>query len=143
MNPHKRQTVEKMIVDQSGSETLDLNDIVLGYQGARIVGALLPQYHKNIRHIRINGNNIDSEGFEFIFTGLMHCPYLKSIEAEWNNIGSSDVGLSSLSALATNLQYLEFIDLKNNRISHYLAHFIADIIEMNKKCLKVIDLRWN
>ncbi len=31
MNPHKRQTVEKMIVDQSGSETLDLNDIVLGY----------------------------------------------------------------------------------------------------------------
>ena len=78
-----------------------------------------------------------------MFTGLMHCPYLKSVEAEWNSIGSSDVGLAALSALVNQLQYLEFIDLENNRISHHLAHFIADIIEMNKKCLKVIDLRWN
>ena len=63
MNAHKKQTTEKLVIEQSGSETLDLNDIVLGYEGARIVGALIPQYHKNIRHINLNGNNIDSEGF--------------------------------------------------------------------------------
>lgn len=33
--------------------------------------------------------------------------------------------------------------MKNNRISHHLARFIADMLEMNKKNLKVIDLRWN
>lgn len=60
MNAHKKQTIEKLIADQSGSQLLDLNDIVLGYDGARVVAALVPQYHKNVRHIKINGNNIDS-----------------------------------------------------------------------------------
>lgn len=60
MNPHKKQVLERQIVDQSGSQTLDLNDFVLGYDGARIVSSLLPEYHKNLRHIRLNGNNIDS-----------------------------------------------------------------------------------
>ena len=41
------------------------------------------------------------------------------------------------------LQYLEYIDLKNNRIGHHLAGFIAEILEMNRRNLKVIDLRWN
>ena len=50
-----------------------------GYDGARIVGALLPQYHKNLRHIKINGNNIDAQGFECILSGLRACIYLKSI----------------------------------------------------------------
>ena len=63
MNAHKRQSIENLIVNESGSETLDLNDIVLGYEGAKIIAALVPQYHQGIRHIRINGNNIDSEGF--------------------------------------------------------------------------------
>ena len=59
MNAHKRQTIENLIVKESGNETLDLNDLVLGYEGARIVGAMIPQYHQGIRHIRVNGNNID------------------------------------------------------------------------------------
>jgi hypothetical protein len=42
MNPHKKQVLEKQIVDQSGSDILDLNDLVLGYEGARVVGALIP-----------------------------------------------------------------------------------------------------
>jgi Ran GTPase-activating protein (RanGAP) involved in mRNA processing and transport len=33
--------------------------------------------------------------------------------------------------------------LKNNRISHHLANYIAEIIQSNKKNLRVIDLRWN
>ena len=67
---------------------------------------MIPQYHQGIRHIRVNGNNIDSEGFEIIFTALLHCPHLKSIEAEWNNIGSAEIGLAALCHLVQNLQYL-------------------------------------
>ena len=33
--------------------------------------------------------------------------------------------------------------MKNNRIGHHLAGFLGEIIEMNRKNLKVIDLRWN
>lgn len=68
---------------------------------------------------------------------------MKSIEAEWNSIGSEDVGLAALETLAANLNNLELIDLKNNRISHHHAHYIASIIQLNKKNLRVIDLRWN
>lgn len=63
MNAHKRQTIENLIVNESGNDTLDLNDIVLGYEGARIVAAMVPQYHQAVRHVRLNGNNIDAEGF--------------------------------------------------------------------------------
>lgn len=63
MNAHKRLTIENLIMNESGSETLDLNDIVLGYEGARIVAAMIPQYHQGLRHLRVNGNNIDGEGF--------------------------------------------------------------------------------
>lgn len=73
----------------------------------------------------------------------MHCTHLKSISAEWNNIGSSDVGLETLAHLVHKLHYLEYIDLKNNRISHHLSGYIAQIIQANRQNLKVIDLRWN
>ena len=58
-------------------------------------------------------------------------------------MGSGDIGLAALCHLVQNLQYIEFIDLKNNRIGHHLAGFLAEILEMNKRNLKVIDLRWN
>ena len=41
------------------------------------------------------------------------------------------------------LPFLEFIDLKNNRISHQFVDYICKIIELNSRSLKVIDLRWN
>lgn len=74
---------------------------------------------------------------------LMHCPQLKSILAEWNSIGSGPNGLAALSHLTKNLHFLELIDLKNNRISHQLCEYIAEIIKINNRSLKAIDLRWN
>ena len=63
--------------------------------------------------------------------------------AEWNSIGSSEMGLAALTHLNKSLHYLELIDLKNNRICHHLGPYIAEIIRANQSNLKVIDLRWN
>lgn len=35
------------------------------------------------------------------------------------------------------------MDLKNNKINHQHAEIIAEIIKLNVRSLKVIDLRWN
>jgi len=51
--------------------------------------------------------------------------------------------LGALCGLVNCLSNLELIDLKNNRISHHLTQYIAEIIQMNRRNLKVIDLRWN
>ena len=56
-----------------------------------------------------------------VLMALMNCPNLVSIQAEWNNIGSSPVGLMGLLHLVRNLRFLELIDLKNNKISHQSA----------------------
>jgi len=78
-----------------------------------------------------------------LFMSLMNCPHIKSIQAEWNNIGSSTAGLVSLVYLVQNLHFLELVDLKNNKITHQLASYIADLIQVNNKSLAVLDLRWN
>lgn len=78
-----------------------------------------------------------------LFSALVHCTYLKSIVAEWNSIGDGERGLIALVKLVNSLNYLELIDLKNNRISHHLSSYIAEVISSNRKHLKVIDLRWN
>jgi hypothetical protein len=51
MNIHKRQGIQKLVVDQSGNDRLILNDLILGYDGAEVVAQLIPQYHNNIEHI--------------------------------------------------------------------------------------------
>lgn len=56
----KRQSIQKIIVDQAGSERLILNDLIIGRDGAEALSQLIPQYHKNLLHIEIKGNNIDS-----------------------------------------------------------------------------------
>lgn len=106
MNIYKRQSIQKLIVDQAGSERLILNDLILGRDGAEALSQLIPQYHTGLLHLEIKGNNIDSEGFELIFSSLMHCPNLVSILAEWNNIGSSPSGLMALLYLVRNLRFL-------------------------------------
>jgi hypothetical protein len=37
---------------------------------------------------------------------LMHCPGLVSLQAEWNNVGSSAAGLAALVYLVRNLRFL-------------------------------------
>ena len=79
MNIQKRQSVQKLVIDQAGRERLILNDLILGYDGAETVAELIPQYHPGLCHLEIKGNNIDSDGFEVIFAALANCPNLKSI----------------------------------------------------------------
>jgi hypothetical protein len=93
MNVHKRQSVQKVVIDQAGRDRLILNDLILGFEGAQTVAELIPQYHPGLSHLEIKGNNIDSEGFEVLFAALSNCPNLKSIEAEWNSLGSGPSGL--------------------------------------------------
>jgi Ran GTPase-activating protein (RanGAP) involved in mRNA processing and transport len=78
-----------------------------------------------------------------IFMSLMHCPGLVTIQAEWNNIGSSASGMMALLHLLRNLRFLELVDLKNNKINHQHAEIIAEMIKLNSRSLKVLDLRWN
>jgi hypothetical protein len=51
MNIYKRQAVQKLVVDQAGSERLILNDLIFGRDGAEVVSQLLPQYHTALLHI--------------------------------------------------------------------------------------------
>ena len=78
-----------------------------------------------------------------ILISLMHCPGLVSIQAEWNNIGSSPAGLMAMLTLVRNLRFLEMIDLINNKICHQSAELLAEIIKTNSRNLKILDLRWN
>ncbi len=102
----KRQSIQKLIVEQAGSERLVLNDLIIGRDGAEALAQLIPQYHPNLLHLEIKGNNIDSEGFEMVFMALMHCPGLLTIQAEWNNLGSSAAGLAALLYLLRNLRFV-------------------------------------
>jgi hypothetical protein len=60
MNIYKKQNIQKLIVDQAGTERLILNDLILGRDGAETISQLIPQYHNNLLHLEIKGNNIDS-----------------------------------------------------------------------------------
>lgn len=83
-----------------------LNDLIIGRDGAEALAQLIPQYHPNLLHLEIKGNNIDSEGFEMVFMALMHCPGLLTIQAEWNSLGSSAAGLAALLYLLRNLRFV-------------------------------------
>lgn len=143
MNPYKRQSIQKLIIDQAGNDRLILNDLILGRDGAETLATLIPEYHTNLLHLELKGNNIDGEGMEMVLMALMNCPNLVSIQAEWNNIGSSPHGMMALLYLVQKLRFLELVDLKNNKISHQLAELIAEIIKTNNRTLTVLDLRWN
>lgn len=121
MAQFKRQNIQKLIVEQAGNERLILNDLIIGRDGAEALAQLIPQYHPNLLRLEIKGNNIDADGFEMIFMALMHCPGLVSIQAEWNNIGSSASGLMALLYLLRNLRFVELVDLKNNKLNHQHA----------------------
>lgn len=60
---YKRQNIQKLIIDQAGKDRLILNDLIIGRDGAEALSQLIPQYHANILHLEIKGNNIDSDGF--------------------------------------------------------------------------------
>ena len=51
MNVYKRQNIQKLIIDQAGSERLILNDLILGRDGAEILAQLIPEYHSNLMHL--------------------------------------------------------------------------------------------
>jgi hypothetical protein len=106
MNVYKKQSIQKLIVDQAGGERLILNDLILGRDGAEILAQLVPEYHTSLLHLEIKGNNIDGDGLEMVFMALMNCPKLVSIQVEWNNAGSSPNGLMALLYLVQNLRFL-------------------------------------
>jgi hypothetical protein len=81
MNVHAKNNLKKILLDQinTNSNTLVLNDMLLGQDGANLVAEFIPQFHHNLEHLEIKGSNIDSEGFEVICVALLNCPHIKSI----------------------------------------------------------------
>lgn len=51
MSLYKRQSIQKLIVDQAGNERLILNDLIIGRDGADVLSQLIPQYHTNLLHL--------------------------------------------------------------------------------------------
>ena len=51
MNVYKRQNIQKLIIDQAGTDRLILNDLILGREGASTLAQLIPEYHTNLMHL--------------------------------------------------------------------------------------------
>ena len=51
MNLGKRQNIQKLIIDQAGTDRLILNDLIFGRDGAEILAQLIPEYHLNLLHL--------------------------------------------------------------------------------------------
>lgn len=42
MNVYKRQSIQKLLIEQAGGERLILNDLILGRDGAETLAQLIP-----------------------------------------------------------------------------------------------------
>ena len=133
--------VKDRLDSQKGSDTLSLVDLFIGDEGAYEAAKFI-RHNNNYSSLQLRGNNISAAGFEAICQALKTCSRLKSITAEWNNIGSDISGLIALHQLVRTANNLETIDLKNNRLGQNCGSILGDIIR-DSSALKKLDLRWN
>jgi len=126
---------------QKDSESLSLVDLFIGDEGAYEVAKFL-KYNKDFVSLHLRGNNISAAGFETICQALKGATRIKTISAEWNNVGSDISGLVALHQLLKANTTIEIVDLKNNRLGPSAARVIADIIR-DSSSVKKLDLRWN
>lgn len=115
--------------------------MVFGDEGAEILAQFLEK-NSNIESIEIRGNALSSDGFAKIIESLMGNTTLKTLSAEWNNVGSGVRGLEALGEFVAQNNSLEHLDLRNNKLSSSGAQCIANIIRATNS-LKTLDLRWN
>jgi hypothetical protein len=143
MDNEKRKKLREAVAGQSGRETLQLNEQLLGDEGAFLLAELLPSLHPDLRVLEIVGNNITALGFQKLCGALIDCKRLKVLRAEWNVVGSRTLGVEALFQLLRLHTSLERVDLRNNKIGDHCAGIIASIVEINHGNLKELDLKWN
>ncbi len=126
---------------QRESPKLSCIDMFIGDEGAIILSKYLSE-NTNFEYLEIRGNNISAVGFSAICDGLRGARRIKSISAEWNQIGSDPSGLIALNELIRTKSTIVSLDLRNNHIGYNSAGSISNII---KECetLQNLDLRWN
>jgi len=140
-SPKASSNIKDRLEGQRDSESLSLVDLFIGDEGAYEVARFL-KYNKDFVSLHLRGNNISAAGFETVCQALKGATRIKTINAEWNNIGSDISGLVALHQLLKVNTTIEIVDLKNNRLTANCARIIADIIR-DSNSVKKIDLRWN
>ena len=135
------QDLLRRLDSQKTSQILDLGDLFTGDEGAAVIAQFIAQ-NKHITQIELKGNHLTAQGFALICESLKACPNIQSIQAEWNAIGSSNLGLESLLDLVKTSYSLASIDLRNNHIKPDAGDLLAAIVR-ESHALEVIDLRWN
>lgn len=95
-----------------------------------------------VSDLELKGNNIGGPGLSILAQVLKNNFNLKSINLSWNNLGSSEGGLSNfLSALGEN-RALHKVDLSNNEIGPEVCDSLASALKSNQT-LHTVDLSWN
>ena len=126
---------------QKGLTKISLVDMFIGDEGAYLLSDFLRQ-NNQVEYLETRGNNISSSGFAAICESLKHCSRIKTITAEWNNIGSDTQGIVALHEVARSATSLQMVDLRNNHLNVNCAGAIASIIRDNNS-IQTLDLRWN
>ncbi len=131
----------RLLDSQKTSNKLSLPDLFFGDEGAFEIAKFLGE-NKNFASVELRGNNISAIGFESICEALKGSTTLKKISAEWNNIGSENLGVIALNELIQSCTTISSVDLRNNHIGPQCAGAISNIIRETTS-LKTLDLRWN
>ncbi len=128
------------LADQKNPQKLILTDLFLGDEGAIELANILEK-NNEIISIEIRGNNISALGFGALCQALHQSTSLKKISAEWNNIGSDNLGVIALRELLQKNKSIQCVDLRNNNIDANCAAMLSNMIR--ESSLQVCDLRWN
>ncbi|KAL4476153.1 hypothetical protein ABPG74_009886 [Tetrahymena malaccensis] len=131
----------QIIQKQAATNRITIPEMYIGDEGALQLAAFL-KGQTSISMIDLKGNNIGPNGFIEIFNSLRQNFQLKSLNLEWNRLGTDIAGLESLYVLLSNNRSITHLDLRNNKINQTGAHIIANIIR-NNTSLSSLDLRWN
>ena len=137
----KPSELTRILETQKASGQLSVVDLFFGDEGALEVGKYLED-NQRFSAVELRGNNISAVGFETLCASLTNSANLNRISAEWNNIGSSNLGMIALHELLQNNTAITSIDLRNNHIGPQCAGAISNIIK-DSSSLKTLDLRWN
>ncbi|XP_055245358.1 leucine-rich repeat-containing protein 45 isoform X2 [Gorilla gorilla gorilla] len=131
----------KLLPRETLCTELVLSDCMLSEEGATL---LLRGLCANtvLRFLDLKGNNLRAAGAEALGKLLQQNKSIQSLTLEWNSLGTWDDAFATFcGGLAAN-GALQWLDLRNNQISHKGAEELALALKGNTT-LQQLDLRWN
>ncbi|KAI8901525.1 hypothetical protein BC833DRAFT_617561 [Globomyces pollinis-pini] len=121
--------------------SLILADCFLGDDGCVKI-ALALKLNTSITRLDLRGNSIRSDGAIAIAQMLKVNTKLETLLLEWNCVGIWDSGIQSIAESLSMNEYLQVLDLRNNKIGPQAAMTISTCLKHNTS-LRKLDLRWN